>query len=182
MTFEDKKSARAHFLALRSSLSPSLRNQKSEKICERLLRTKDFLACDTILLYYPIKSEPNTLLLFQKAIDAGVSVAFPISDTKSYSLDFRSIGSLDDMSTGAYGICEPSPDSPRAKITEKTICIVPALSFDAEKNRLGYGKGFYDRFLKGFSGKSIGITYSELICERLPFDENDIRVDEIITD
>lgn len=182
MIFEDKKSARTFFSTLRSSIPLNQREKKSLKISSEILKSEEFLTCDTILLYYPIKSEPDTLSLFQKATNKGVSVAFPISIASDYTLDFRAVNTLNAMSLGAYGICEPQPNAPRAKITEKTLCIVPALSFDANKNRLGYGKGFYDRFLKDFPGKSIGITFSELICEQLPFDENDIRVDKIITD
>ena len=143
---------------------------------------KKFSECDTLLLYYPIKSEPSALSLLEEAFSRGISIAFPISIKNDYTLDFREIKSLDELSVGAYGICEPKTDAPLANITDKSLCIVPALSFDKRMHRLGYGKGFYDRFLKNFKGTAIGITYLELICEKLPSDENDIPVKYIITD
>ena len=182
MNFCDKSSARAYFSSLRSSLTESQRLEKSEKICKKILDMKEFSECDTLLLYYPIKSEPSSLALLDKAFSKGISVAFPISIKSNYTLDFREIKSLDELSVGAYGICEPKTDAPLAKITDKSLCIVPALSFDKSLHRLGYGKGFYDRFLKNFKGTAIGITYSELVCEKLPSDDNDIPVNYIITD
>lgn len=182
MNFSDKTSARAYFSALRASITKEEQLIKSEKICDKILSTEAFLGCDTLLLYYPIKSEPSALALLETAFSRGISVAFPISVKTDYTLDFRVIRSLDDLSVGAYGIREPNQDAPCVKLTDKTLCIVPALSFDENGMRLGYGKGFYDRFLKEFSGTSIGITYSELFCQKLPFDKYDIPVDFVITD
>ena len=182
MRFCDKASARAYFSSLRASLTEEQRLEKSEKICKKILDIKEFSECDTLLLYYPIKSEPSALPLLTEAFARGMSVAFPISIKDDFTLDFREIKSLDELSVGAYGICEPKNDASFAEMTEKTICIVPALSFDKSFHRLGYGKGFYDRFLKNFKGTAIGITYSELICEKLPADDNDIPVNYIITD
>lgn len=182
MIFLDKPSARTHFSSLRSSIPEEQRLIKSKKICQKISNTEFFLKCDTLLLYFPIKAEPSLLPLLEKAFSLGKAIAFPISVKENYTLDFRVIQSLEDLTVGAYGICEPNKNAPTAKITDKTLCIVPALSFDEKGMRLGYGKGFYDRFLKDFSGYSIGITYSELFCKSLPFDKNDIPVDKVITD
>lgn len=182
MIFTDKTSARAYFSSLRSSINNEMRLKKSQVICDKIAKSEAFLNCDTLLLYYPIKAEPSTLFLLDEAFFRGISVAFPISIKEDYTLDFRIVKSLDDLSVGAYGICEPRKDAPVINPTEKTLCIVPALSFDKNRMRLGYGKGFYDRFLKNFKGYSIGITYSELFCEKLPFDKNDIPVNLVITD
>ena len=182
MDFFDKASARAYFAPLRSSICEEQRIAKSAEICEKISKTKEFSTCDTLLLYYPIKSEPSALPLLDLAFARGISVAFPISVKEDYTLDFRTVSSLEDLLIGAYGICEPKKDAPHAIITNKTVCIVPALSFGKDHSRLGYGKGFYDRFLRNFKGTSIGITYSELICDKLPTDENDVPVKYIITD
>ena len=182
MNFLDKTSARAYFSSLRSSIPEEKRLAKSAEICQKILTTEEFLNCDTLLLYYPIKSEPSALYLIEEALSRGISLGFPISIKETYTLDFKVIKSLDDLAVGAYGIREPKANLPSAPITDKTLCIVPALSFDEKGMRLGYGKGFYDRFLKDFKGYSIGITYSELFCKDLPFDKNDIPVKRVITD
>ena len=143
---------------------------------------KEFLNCDLLLAYYPIKSEASVLPLVKLAFEIGKPVAMPISIKESYSLDFRIISSLDEMKLGAYSIPEPDTCSPRAILSERTLCIVPALAFDIKGNRLGYGKGFYDRFLSEFKGCSIGITFSELLSDSLPIDENDIAIHTVVTD
>ena len=143
---------------------------------------REFLNCDLLLAYYPIKSEASVLPLVKLALELGKPVAMPISIKESYSLDFRIIGSLDEMKIGAYAIPEPDACAPRAAPTEKSLCIVPALAFDIKGNRLGYGKGFYDRFLSEFKGCSIGITFSELLSDSLPIDQNDIAIDTVVTD
>ena len=182
MKFFDKSSARAYFSTLRSSISDEKRIEKSKKICKKILNSEEFLNCDTILLYYPIKSEPSVLYLIEEAFSRNISIGFPISIKENYTLDFRIIKGLNDLAVGAYGICEPKKDLPCASFTDKTLCIVPALSFDEKGMRLGYGKGFYDRFLENFNGTSIGVTYSELLCKELPFDQNDIPVNKVFTD
>lgn len=182
LEFNSKADARKHFFALRSSIDESDRKQKSIEICKKIIALPEFSACDALFIYAPIKSEADPTYLFDEAKKRGIRVAFPISVTSTFTLDFRFIDSLDELSIGAYGIREPRPDSQRASFTPRSICIVPALAFDALGNRLGYGKGFYDRFLNNFSGLSIGITYNELKCDRLPTQSTDIPVDIIITD
>ena len=67
-------------------------------------------------------------------------------------------------------------------ITENTLCVVPALLFSRDGYRLGYGKGYYDRFLRSFNGTSVGLSYDELLCEYLPIDSHDISLNIIITE
>lgn len=177
-----KALARAHFSALRASISEQERSDKSNKICAQIATMREFLNCDLLLAYYPIKSEASVLPLVKLALELGKPVAMPISIKESYSLDFRIISSLDEMKIGAYAIPEPDACAPRAAPTEKSLCIVPALAFDIKGNRLGYGKGFYDRFLSEFKGCSIGITFSELLSDSLPIDKNDIAIDTVVTD
>ena len=177
-----KALARAHFSALRASISEQERADKSNKICAQIATMREFLNCDLLLAYYPIKSEASVLPLVKLALELGKPVAMPISIKESYSLDFRIIGSLDEMKIGAYSIPEPDACAPRTAPTEKSLCIVPALAFDINGNRLGYGKGFYDRFLSEFKGRSIGITFSELLSDSLPIDKNDIAIDTVVTD
>ena len=109
-------------------------------------------------------------------------MAFPISDPKTCTLSFRLVSSLSELSPGAYGIFEPTADAPFAENDFLTLCVVPAVSFDRFGFRLGYGKGFYDRFLADFHGKSVGLIDSRLLTDSLPRDEFDKSVDLIITE
>ena len=181
-SFNSKAEARKYFLALRSSIDSNIRRQKSLDICKSITLLPEFSECDALFIYAPIKSEADPTHLLRIAKERGIRVAFPISVTSTFELDFRFVDSLDDLQIGAYSILEPKSDAPKAVFTQKSICIVPALAFDLNGNRLGYGKGFYDRFLNSFTGLSVGITYTELKCQSLPHEYTDIPVDIIITD
>ena len=180
--FTSKKDARAHFSALRASIDINEREKKSKMALASVLALPEFDACDTLFLYSPIKSELNVLPLFDIAKEKGMRIAFPISIKESSTLDFRCVSDFDELSLGAYNIYEPKENTSKATFSKQSICIVPALAFDKNGNRLGYGKGFYDRFLSKFTGLSVGVTFAELFCDALPTDGYDIPVNVIITD
>lgn len=180
--FSSKTEARAYFSALRNSISVGERKAKSEAVTATITAMPEFKNCDAIFLYSPIKSEVDVLSLFDIAISCGKRVAFPISIKESSTLDFRFVQSYDELLLGAYNIYEPTANAEKAEFTKNSICIVPALAFDKNGNRLGYGKGFYDRFLNNFSGLSIGVTFSELLSDNLPADIHDVPVNTITTD
>ncbi|MBE6533520.1 MAG: 5-formyltetrahydrofolate cyclo-ligase [Ruminococcaceae bacterium] len=180
--FNSKCEARAHFSTLRASISKDARAKKSLDICKKIAQLPEFNECDALFLYAPIKSEADPSALFEIAKAHGMRIAFPISVTDTFELDFRFVNSFKELELGAYGIREPRQNAEKAFFTQKSICVVPALSFDSTGNRLGYGKGFYDRFLINFIGLSVGITFDELKCNSLPHENTDISVDIIITD
>lgn len=154
----------------------------STLLCNGIRALQEYKGADTILLYFPTRSEPDISSLALAAWNDGKQVAFPISQTDALRLDFRLISSLDELYTGTYGIREPRADAPLALFTERTLCIVPALAIDEDGYRLGYGKGYYDRFLSSFPGSSAVAIHSSLICERLPRNDTDIPIHTIITE
>ena len=180
--FNSKSEARAYFSKLRASIITEERNAKSLAICKKIAALPDFSLCDTLFIYSPIKNEADPTPLFEMSKARNIKIAFPISVKESLELDFRIVNSIDELTVGAYGIREPQQNAKKATFTKNSICIVPALAFDNSGNRLGYGKGFYDRFLKNFTGLSIGITFDELKCTSLPYEITDVPVDIIITD
>ena len=185
LTFSDKSAARKYLSALRGSFTEIQRIEKSRKICDQIINSAEFLNAKLVLVYYPIKSEIDILPIAKKAFELGKNVAFPISQKSSCLLDFRLVKSLDELSVGAYGIHEPKENAPHPIFPDKkeeALCIVPALSIDKKGSRLGYGKGFYDRFLKDFNGISLGAVFEELLCDSLPTESTDIPLEMIITD
>ena len=180
--FNDKKSARSFFKAQRDTLTKEQRTDIDNKICRNILSLEAFKRCDAVLLFSPIKSEPDLTPVATIAFECGKCVAFPISLTDSYTLDFRQINTLAELRDGAYNIKEPPQDSKKANITDKTLCLVPALAFDIKGGRLGYGKGYYDRFLKSFNGTKIGTAHSAQVCDSLPTEKDDVPIDMIITE
>ena len=102
--------------------------------------------------------------------------------SKNGQMNFFLIKSSDELQKGAYGIPEPTGEI-EPVITERTVCIVPAVSFTEIGCRLGYGGGYYDRFLsKNPMLFTIGVCYEDLISETLPCTEHDVKVKAVITE
>ena len=178
----EKKELRAKYLALRSQLSDDVRKEKDARLFETLTSLACFKTADTLLAYYPVRGEVGLISIVEEALRLGKKVAFPISDKESLTLDFRIISSLSELKEGGYDIPEPPKTAKKLTNTATALCIVPALAFDRDGFRLGYGKGYYDRFLAGFDGITVGLAYSEFLADEVPALENDVRVDLIITE
>ena len=176
----DKKKARIELAKIRADIYD--KQKYSELLCNGIEALKEYKDADIILLYFPTRSEPDISPLADIARRDGKKIAFPISVTKDCTLDFRFISSPDELEIGAYGIREPRADAERATLSDRTLCIVPALAVDADGYRLGYGKGYYDRFLSAFEGNAVVAIHSSLVCERLPRNDTDIPIKTIITE
>ena len=176
----DKRKARLELSKIRADIYD--KQKYSELLCNGIEALKEYKDADVILLYFPTRSEPDISHLADIARRDGKKIAFPISVTKDCTLDFRFISSPDELEIGAYGIREPRADAERATLSERTLCIVPALAVDTDGYRLGYGKGYYDRFLSAFEGNAVVAIHSSLVCERLPRNDTDIPVKTIITE
>lgn len=154
----------------------------SEIVCELIAQTNEFLFADTVLLYFPINNEISPLPLMKAAIKMGKSVAFPVCQRADKTLLFRIVDGLDDLKQADFGLFEPNAALKVATPTEKTLCIVPAILFSREGYRIGYGGGYYDRFLKNFNGTSVGITYDELLFDSIPHEAHDVPLNMIISE
>lgn len=179
---QDKKQIRQIYLKKRNKIGSIEKQILDNKLFYSTIKSEIFKKHDIILAYYPIKNEPNILPIIEYAVSIGKKVAFPICNTKDYELTFKFINDLNDLVNGAYNIPEPREDAKEYSYEIEALCIVPALSFDKRGYRIGYGKGFYDRFLSRFNGASIGLCYNDFFCEELPIDVTDQAVDVIITD
>lgn len=178
----EKKELRRQLLQFRADIPTERKEEASLYIRSELLRFIDSGSFDAVLLFSPIRGEPNVALLTDELIKRSIRVAFPISLTDVTQLDFREVYRLDDLKTGAYGISEPDVSAPTVSCLENALCVVPAIAYDKHGIRLGYGKGYYDRFLSSVKVTSVGVCYSCLLTDALPCDSNDIPVDLIITE
>ena len=174
--FLDKKEARRFFLDKRGAIGADEIKERSATLCEHILTLDEFEGADTVLVFASTRNEPDLAGVALAAWERGKCVAFPISRTSDCTLDFRAVGALYELEVGAYGILEPKSTAPTPDITKKTLCIVPALAVDENGFRLGYGKGYYDRFLRTFDGTSLCALLNGFSCKVLPHDENDIPV------
>ncbi len=177
-----KPELRAHFKEMREGLSLDYRRSMDYEIESRLLCSREYSDADIIFTYVSTAPEPDTLGIIHSAFANGKKVAVPKCGEKGV-MEFYFIKSENDLAKGKFGILEPDESKcKKAFATEKSLCIVPGLSFDAKGYRLGRGGGYYDRFLKDFKGKSAGLCYHSFLRLSLPKDTFDIPVDIIVTE
>ena len=176
----DKEELRHFYKALRKNSDPADAARKDKMLCDKLFVLPEYAAADTVLMYYPSKGEPDILKIFGKSRSDGKSVAFPLCAGRE--MIFKLVNNLSELTTVYFGIPSPSPEAKNAPTGKNTLCILPALAFDRDGFRLGYGGGFYDRFLSGFCGISAGLARSEFLTNYLPRESFDRKADIIITE
>ena len=169
----------------RNAMTPEERKVMDEKICQIATSLISFRHADIILLYAPIKSEIDVMPIFEVAKQRGKMVAFPKCNVEERTMQFYFVESLDDLTPCAYGIREPREDLPiydPENTKGVALCFVPGLAFDVYGYRLGYGKGYYDKFMNRFVGSTIGMVYSPLVLSSLPRGRFDRHCDIMITE
>lgn len=172
-----KEELRKEGLERRSKMSEKEVKEKSKEIQEKVLRTLD--RDDIVMTYASYRNEVETDFLIEKLLQRNQVLAVP----KTYRDKMKTyrIESFEELEENSRGIREPEESE---EITKASIdnCIIPGVKFDRQGNRIGYGKGYYDRFLKNFQGQKIGLTYQKLMEQKIPTDEWDIPMDKIITE
>ncbi len=181
---EEKKQLREELLALRKEISNDERKEAEAAVVMKLLSLASFRFAETVLLYYPIKGELNVLPLADAAIKAGKKVAFPLCDTESSTMTYHLVSDLSELKEGSYGIPEPPLELPvyTPSKDKNDLIIIPAVCFDRHGYRVGYGKGYYDRYLNDFGGTSVGVTFDKLLRSAVPRGRFDKHVSLIVTE
>lgn len=177
----DKTKLRQHFKAVRLSMTE--KNKKDNLILNRFKDSDIYINNETFLLYVSLGIEVDTLNLIDLLLSENKRVAVPISDTQTCTMKFYYIESLDTLEKGAYDIREPKADETNLVLNcENTVCVVPGLSFDKRGFRLGFGKGYYDRFLSEYNGTTVGLCYDECLSEKLISHPHDMSVQYVVTE
>ena len=179
---EEKAELRKKFGRLRASIPQKERKLCSLKIQAKLQEERQYRTGGAIFTYVSKGDEVETGKLISAAWAEGRRVAVPRCLNTDGKMAFYWIKDWNDLTPGRFGVMEPTILCPPAQAGEKDICIVPAFSFDISGYRLGYGKGYYDRFLSGFPGISVGFCFEACITRRLPKDFIDRPVNAVITD
>lgn len=173
-----KSELRKHFSKIRKETDKSY----EEIIRKIFLASEEYINAKTIFAYYPIGDEFDTLPILAKALEDGKSICLPKCNKSDHSMKFVEIRSLKkDLSPGNYNIPEPSDNNEKEKLPD--LFIIPALSCDPYGNRLGYGGGYYDRYLRNHPHiPKIVLMNENQISDRLPCEDTDIPIDIIITE
>ncbi len=180
----DKKALRKEIISKRDALSDMERQEASVRICSELEKNELFADAENILLFASFGSEIPTDNIFELCKRLGKTVFYPKVNGKD--MVFYRVDSLSDLTEGFRGIREPAADAVKFILSEKCskdLMIMPGAAFDREGSRLGYGGGFYDRYLAKLpemKEKTIAIGYKMQETEHIPADENDIKPGKII--
>lgn len=178
-----KNQLRLKYKDLRRTMTKSLKEQYDQQIFNNLLKCQVFQQADTILIYNSTKIEVDTHRIIDYCLENQKKVALPKCMNNHY-MNFYYYDKTTALRESKYGILEPyGYDKDNVVLSDKTICIVPGLSFDLEGYRLGYGGGYYDRFLSKHDRLiTIGLCYQNNLADKLIINEYDKQVNYIITE
>ena len=190
-----KSELRKRIITERSGLTDEEVREMSETICRNILQLSEYKCADIILGYYSTRKEPVLNMLFDEAIKSGKQVYLPKVISKE-EMEFFIYESEKDVAPGSFGIMEPVTEEmftfgagPQNQTSGKSVLmIMPGVAYDEEGNRLGYGGGYYDRYLErlnmeeALNVKTVMAAYSLQKVSHIPTDITDIRPERIVTE
>ncbi len=177
---EEKKELRRKVLNERRRLYSDVVAEDSAVICDKLLKETDILDCNKICLYMPINNEVDVTLIFDRLLSLGKEIYIPKVCGKE--IIFYLYEGQEGLKVGSFGIMEPTSKK-ELEADENTFVVLPGAVFSRERDRVGYGGGFYDRFLKKHPGiKNAAVCYNMQIYVRIPAGSKDVKPDMIITE
>ena len=179
----DKSVQRNFFLEKRKILMKN-KNEKAgldSEIQSRLVISPEYRACSAVFIYAARGHEIATSMIIHAALANGKTVAMPRCEDGGIMRFYR-ICSTADLALGRFGIAEPVDGCELCEPDESTLCVCPALACDMNGCRLGFGGGWYDRFLSGFKGTSAVLCYADAFIPALPREDHDIPVNMIVTE
>ena len=188
----NKSEIRTMMKAVKNEFEPMMISFAGEVIGYKVMAMEEYKNADTIFIYADYNREVPTSTIIADALKSGKKVALPKvynQDLAKEEIDrnymkFHYITSMEDLEQGYNGIREPKEDLPVADYdTEGSVMIMPLMAFDAKRNRVGYGAGFYDRYLNSHKvAYKIGIAYDEQKVDNIDDStEYDVRPDVIVT-
>ena len=150
----------------------------SEKIFSHLKKIKQFSDAKSVGCYYSIGSEVQTLSIIHDLINSGKKTSLP--KVNDEMMKFRTIKDFKKLEKGNFGILEPKDDWTEEKSFD--VILIPAIGLTKEGVRLGYGHGYYDRFLSDKSTIKIALTYDKQIVKSIPCMKHDVKMDCIVSE
>ncbi len=178
-----KRSLRSQLLAQRRALSHDSWYASSCAAQFNLLSLDEYVRAECLALYAPAHNETDTGLILADAFKAGKRVLYPA--VCGHQMVFRRVEAVEELREGAFGILEPCPTGVDHHADEADLIVVPGVAFDLSGHRIGYGKGFYDRFLQhpGRKAHLVGLCHDfQLVESHVPADAHDIPMEIVVTD
>ncbi len=177
----NKQELRKLFLEKRKAVSQEERLLWSSQIESHVINLVLERGYETVFLYVSFRNEPETEAIISRLLSMGKTVAVPKCG-KNGEMTMHKITSPEDLCPGAYGIPEPVCEAPVLP-KEADLILVPGCAFGRDMNRLGYGGGYYDRYLPECKKAcKVGVCFSNCVTEALPADSYDVKMDCLVTE
>lgn len=177
-----KKALRNKFKSIRAEMPKEVKFGKDSAIFNKIISLQKFRQAGILLTYVSTTIEVDTHRLIKYAFDQGKQVAVPRCVPGTRHMEFCLINSFDDLEKGTFSVLEPKKSCRIINFFPNSFCIVPGLGYDINGFRLGYGGGYYDRFLSNYKGTMAGICYVSCLHSNLPHGRFDCTVDLLITE
>ena len=175
-----KQEIRNEVLSIRKKTPPAVLKEKSILMAERILAADFWRNAGEIWLFISKEGETDTSLLMRKALSEGRRIAAP--RVHGSGMDFYYIRGCQDLRKGSFGIYEPGPDCLKAE-DSCALILMPGLAYDISRSRIGWGGGYYDRYLSGHpTHPTCAPAFDFSVFPKIPTGEHDIRPDMIITE
>lgn len=178
----EKKALRRRVREELSALSPEQLNRSDDALFARFLALPQTAEAETIFAFWGIPGkEPDTSRLVRELTARGKTVGLPRM-LPEHRMEVRRWDPDRPLTEAAFGISEPGIDCPLLAPEKIDLVLVPAVCYDRQGYRLGFGGGYYDRWLEHFSGFSVGLCRGAVLQERVPVESHDARVDILLTE
>lgn len=183
MKKEEKKILRNKILSIRDSLNRNEKEIMDNEIFNKLKNTELYKNARNIFIYISFSNEINTINIIKKALEDKKDVFIPKIYKTNKSMKAIKLNSFDDLKKNSMGILEPIDDSKYIEKENIDLIVVPGVVFDKDCNRIGYGGGYYDRYLKDIAYKNnkVVLAYDLQVIDKIENEKHDIKVDYIIT-
>ena len=177
-----KRELRAKYRRIRERMDRTQKQEWDHMIFYRLIEAPFYKQAKTLFCFVSTAIEVDTIAILKQAFADQKTVAVPKCMDHNGHMEFFIIHSLDDLRADMFGLLEPDPTQcEKASDYSDSLCILPAFAFDTEGFRIGFGKGYYDRFLQRFSGIKAGICYNNCMTNSLPHGKYDVPADFVVT-
>jgi 5-formyltetrahydrofolate cyclo-ligase len=178
---KQKSELRSKIRAALKEISPAARAVASQRLCAKLKEQPFFQSAATVLFFAPLPNEIDLWPLLEESLPYK-TVVLPCFDSDNQSYKSRRVKNLRvEIISGQFGIREPAASCVEMPPGDLDLILVPGVAFDLHGNRLGRGKGFYDRLLQKIRCKKAGVCFDEQLTGKIPVEPHDATLDFILT-
>lgn len=166
----------------RKNIDPDTKKEMDFQIAERVKRLYQYRSAKVVMVYVSTSIEIDTFRIIENALKDGKQIAVPRCIPQTRQMEFHYITSIDQLTPGCFSVLEPPEDFPVVSDFSGALMLVPGFMFDCFGYRLGYGKGYYDRYMSRYNGAAVGLCYSEELRAHMHHGRYDRSVDAVVSE